>query len=521
MMRWLLAIVILAVASVSAYWVVRKYRPAGALSVLESQSMDMGKMKPPVGAVPVATQKAELAPFSASVTYSGRVVAQGDQDISARVTGRVEELAVYPGQRVIPGQLLVRLDSAELSAREGEAQASLLESQQQIGVQEAEWNSRQREQQAVATSLPIARNEVEEAGQMSRSARAKLVTVRAEFQRTDTLQREGGASLQELQQSQAQLAEATALYNSSLLRQQRAALSVRKAQSEVIASSSKAAGAGKLTDAARATAALRQAQLRSAEVQLGYTQILATAPAEVVERVVSPGTLVAPGQVLLRLKETGRLRLQADVPAEQAVRIRPGFPVKAQVLGHTVKSKVSSVFRSADSQTKTMIVEALVEGGPQLVPGASLTMEIALEAPQKRVSIPVAALLQDAEGKSFVWKLTGASGSAVVAYTCVMHPEIVRPGPGKCPKCGMDLVPQKRSGDTVAIRQRVETGSINGQRVAILKGLMQGEEVVVQGTEDLAEGMPAVKVPWGQDGPAQVPLPTSQPTMAPMEGMKH
>ena len=25
-------------------------------------------------------------------------------------------------------------------------------------------------------------------------------------------------------------------------------------------------------------------------------------------------------------------------------------------------------------------------------------------------------------------------------YTCPMHPEVVKPVPGKCPKCGMDLV---------------------------------------------------------------------------------
>ena len=26
-------------------------------------------------------------------------------------------------------------------------------------------------------------------------------------------------------------------------------------------------------------------------------------------------------------------------------------------------------------------------------------------------------------------------------YTCPMHPEVIKPQPGKCPKCGMDLVP--------------------------------------------------------------------------------
>jgi len=30
---------------------------------------------------------------------------------------------------------------------------------------------------------------------------------------------------------------------------------------------------------------------------------------------------------------------------------------------------------------------------------------------------------------------------AAVVYTCPMHPEVQQSGPGKCPKCGMDLVP--------------------------------------------------------------------------------
>lgn len=33
--------------------------------------------------------------------------------------------------------------------------------------------------------------------------------------------------------------------------------------------------------------------------------------------------------------------------------------------------------------------------------------------------------------------------SAAIVYTCPMHPQIVRDAPGKCPICGMDLVPQK------------------------------------------------------------------------------
>lgn len=34
--------------------------------------------------------------------------------------------------------------------------------------------------------------------------------------------------------------------------------------------------------------------------------------------------------------------------------------------------------------------------------------------------------------------------TATKKYTCPMHPEVVRSKPGKCPKCGMTLVPMKK-----------------------------------------------------------------------------
>ncbi len=36
---------------------------------------------------------------------------------------------------------------------------------------------------------------------------------------------------------------------------------------------------------------------------------------------------------------------------------------------------------------------------------------------------------------------TPGNGTSVV-YTCPMHPEVQQGSPGKCPKCGMELVPK-------------------------------------------------------------------------------
>jgi hypothetical protein len=32
--------------------------------------------------------------------------------------------------------------------------------------------------------------------------------------------------------------------------------------------------------------------------------------------------------------------------------------------------------------------------------------------------------------------------AAQVVYFCPMHADVRQPGPGKCPKCGMDLLPE-------------------------------------------------------------------------------
>ncbi len=34
-------------------------------------------------------------------------------------------------------------------------------------------------------------------------------------------------------------------------------------------------------------------------------------------------------------------------------------------------------------------------------------------------------------------------GPGTVVYVCPMHPEVTSSSPGRCPKCGMDLVPKK------------------------------------------------------------------------------
>src|SRR5579859_4356387 len=54
---------------------------------------------------------------------------------------------------------------------------------------------------------------------------------------------------------------------------------------------------------------------------------------------------------------------------------------------------------------------------------------------------PASAAKFNADPAKYAKAPVSAAPAMAAKYTCPMHPEIVRDGPGSCPKCGMALVP--------------------------------------------------------------------------------
>ena len=117
----LVALLSLGFIFLGARYAVTHFRRPGSMSVIEAQAMDMSVMKPPVGAVPVEVATVSRGELRGGTSYTGSVLAFNDAQIAARVTGRIVEMPVYPGAQVRRGQLLVRLDSDELRAKESAA----------------------------------------------------------------------------------------------------------------------------------------------------------------------------------------------------------------------------------------------------------------------------------------------------------------------------------------------------------------------------------------------------------------
>jgi multidrug efflux pump subunit AcrA (membrane-fusion protein) len=541
------ALVVLAVAVLTGV-AVRRYQQPGRLDVLTAQAMDMSQMRPPAGVAPVALAAVRRGSLGDVVTYTGTVAAYNEQDIAARIAGTVTALPVYPGDRVRAGQVVARLDTAELGARA--AQATAAAQGAETGARIAELTHHLHHQAAVAQavaqteaaseSVVGSQADAKAAEANRRDAQAGIQSAQAsadywkiEIGREKALADAGAASRQEYQNelSQAQAADAAlraaqakAASAAAMLAGSAAREQVAERQADAAVANQRMAMvdltlAGEQAKQAISGAAGAAAGAREAAVVEGYARITSPSDGVVVDRPIAPGTLVQPGAVLLRVAEIDRVRVQAHVAVADLAGVAPGTPVELSPSGggSPFHAKITAVFPSADPMTRTAIVEAVVPNpGHRLLPGAYVTVRLQKRAVRDTLLVPASALIT-VGGQSVVWVAQGggaAAGSAAPVYECAIchmhysaadaarHHYVDPMDGGK-----LTLVAQAAAATHLTVRSvPVTPGATDGQFTEIALGALDvGARVVTRGQAGLTDGAGVVATEWGASGPATLP----------------
>lgn len=570
MKRWfpiLSSLVLLAGLTWGTWWVVQTKRPPGAMTPLEAQGMDMSVMKPPRGTFPVGVEEIQRKPFLPAVAYPATVRAYNEEIVRARITGKLVEARVYPGDRVRPGQLLARIEPEEYQAlaqsaqsnlqaalaelqeaqsMTQEAESSLQAAQARLQQAQAEMNEARQMLQAAEAERQTAQTELEQIETTIRSAQAEVDYWQAESERQNALLQKGFVSKRDTQAAETRLKQAReslhaaqASHQAQLSRIEqlkanreamrarvsRAEAAQRAIEREVQAATARLQAARARRQRAEAQLKAEQGKSRAAQLQVDYTQLVALNAGVITERLTEPGTLVQPGTPVFKLQNTTQVRVQAKVAEQDAVRIREGYPVwirRYAEPNRVYQARVSAIFREVDPNTRTMIVEAILPNpNGQFVVGEYAEMRIGL-VPQATpaITVPLRALQYDEFQRPYVWGMEKAHRptNAPTTYYCTMHPQIEQDHPGTCPICKMDLVPKEQPADYVARKRRVQPGLSDGARVQILDGLKLGEQVIVFGFSTLTEGDPVFPTEWTARGPATLTPPQFTPSTPSHEG---
>src|SRR5574340_367133 len=301
--------------------------------------------------------------------------------ISAKISGSVLDVLVDNNWHVKPGQVLARIDPGDYQARVDQAAAALAlaESQAraaQIGVPlteatttsgtagaaaqvataEAEYNrARIAADQAGTSEVQAARANVTAAQANNERAQADLARMRPLAAKAEISQQQFDAFVAAARVAEAQLravrerltateqaaqnARAAAQAAGSRVQAARAALEQSRAgQQQVKVSAAQASSAQAAVQQARAN-------LAAAQLQLGYTTIMAPMEGVVTRKTVEPGQIVQPGQGLMTIIPLHDVWVTANFKETQLADVRPGqrAEVDIDMYGRTVEGRVDSI----------------------------------------------------------------------------------------------------------------------------------------------------------------------------------
>lgn len=277
---------------------------------------------------------------------SGRIEGR-EVDVSAKIGGKVAQVAVEEGETVKPGQLLVLLNESELraqlqgaAARVRAAQERMERSRQQIPVLQA-----QLEQANLTTEQATqeSRGRVVEAENSLAAARAQqteaqenLRLAQVRQKRTSFLYSQGVVSAQQRDEDNAALEVAKARVNAAQQQVQSAQGRLTQAQSALGNPSIRAAAAQQIerqiaqarTDVSVAQQEVRDAHATQAQIQANLDDLTVESPlaGNVMTRSVDPGEVIAAGEPLVTLVNLNNLYLRGFIPAGEIGKVKLGQP---------------------------------------------------------------------------------------------------------------------------------------------------------------------------------------------------
>jgi RND family efflux transporter MFP subunit len=314
-----------------------------------AQSGPSARSGPPTRAVQVT--RAELRPMQRSIAVSGTLAAQEKSTLSAKVPGRLEQIAVDIGSVVRRGDLLAQVEPRDYELGLQEAAAALAQARTTLGL------------------APEGEDDRVELDQLSAVKQAKAVLDEAtnNRQRVKDLSKSGIAS-----QSELDTVEAT--YTVALTRYSTAQEEARTRLA--------------ITAQRRAAYEIARKSLADASVRAPFDGAIQARPA-------SLGEYVAVGSPIVELVKMDPLRLRLQVPERESLLVRTGQVVRLFVEGDTnaYRGRTARLSPALEEQCRMLLVEADVPRQGSLRPGLFARAEVIVNEGEDAVSVPGNALI--------------------------------------------------------------------------------------------------------------------------------
>jgi RND family efflux transporter MFP subunit len=212
-------------------------------------------------------------------------------------------------------------------------------------------------------------------------------------------------------------------------------------------------------DGAQADLASLNAQVKEQRVQLRYYEVVAPGAGIVGDIPVHVGDRVTTSTILTTVDRNTDLEAYIQVPLERATQLRLGLPVDIVSDAGAVlaRSRITFISPQVDSGMQSVLVKALINNPRREIRSAQFVRARVVWSSHPGLMIPVTAVAR-ISGQYFAF------------------------------------VAEQGSKGTVARQTPVQVGDITDSSYTVLAGIKPGDEVIVSGTQNLADGAPVAVV---------------------------
>lgn len=208
---------------------------------------------------------------------------------------------------------------------------------------------------------------------------------------------------------------------------------------------------------AQTTMVSQQKAVAQAKAQLSKTVITAPISGTVDEIITDRGSVVSPGEGIVRIVNLSNMYVSTSVPESYIGKLKVGTPVDVELtsLDKTYEGKIRQVANNINPNNRTFGIEVAVPNKDNLLrPNQVAKLKVIDYTNKNTIVVPTNVIQQDAENNKFVFVATDVKGKTATAKKAI-----------------------------------VKTGQSGDNVTEILSGLNANDLIVTEGTNAISEGM--------------------------------
>lgn len=201
----------------------------------------------------------------------------------------------------------------------------------------------------------------------------------------------------------------------------------------------------------------QQKAVAQAKAQLAKTVITAPISGTVDEIITDRGSVVAPGQGIVRIVNLSNMYISTAIPESYIGKVKVGTPVDVELtsLGKDYKGKIRQVANNINPNNRTFGIEVSVPNNDNLLrPNQVAKLKVIDYTNKNVVVVPTNVIQQDAENNKFVFVASNVKGKTATAKKTI-----------------------------------VKVGQSGNNVTEILSGLNADELIVTEGASTISDGM--------------------------------